>query len=298
MDKKEIKSVWAAFQQVQEQQALKKESEESPYPTLDKKKREKKGSNLEPAGGPADKLKGAISEDEVPSELKKNAEKMKKGTLPGQKNDKDGAKDDDHSSVKEWTGKEGNRRVAGGDKRKLKEDETDTPYPTPKKVKKAGDELEDVKNRSAKLKEEEGSYPAPKKVKKAGDALEPVNNRTAKLKEEDKEECPKCQGEGCDHCDDKGYHLKAESVQLDTSLFTQEELARIQEKTAGEPFMSTASEGEKKFFDDHKKSDKKLERMDDEWTDDGANAGKAVKSQAPNRGADNLSNGDSKSPGK
>ena len=268
MDKKEIKSVWAAFQQVQEQQALKKESEESPYPTLDKKKREKKGSNLEPAGGPADKLKGAISEDEVPSELKKNAEKMKKGTLPGQKNDKDGAKDDDHSSVKEWTGKEGNRRVAGGDKRKLKEDETDTPYPTPKKV------------------------------KKAGDALEPVNNRTAKLKEGDKEECPKCQGEGCDHCDGTGYHVKAESVQLDTSLFTEEELARIQEKTAGEPFMSTASEGEKKFFDDHKKSDKKFEDMEDQSEKDASDAGKAVKSQASNRGADNLSNGDSKSPGK
>ena len=296
MDKKEIKSVWAAFQQVKEQQAMKKESEESPYPTLDKKKREKKGSNLEPAGGPADKLKGAISEDEVPPELKKNAKKMKKGTLPGQKNDEDGAKDDDHSSVKEWSGKEGNRRVSGGDKRKLKEDETDTPYPTPKKVKKAGDELEDVKNRTAKLKEEEGPYPAPKKVKKAGDALEPVNNRTAKLKEGDKEECPKCQGEGCDHCDGTGYHVKAESVQLDTSLFTEEELARIQEKTAGEPFMSTASEGEKKFFDDHKKSDPKLENPGDHENSD--KAGKAVKSQAPNRGADNLSNGDSKSPGK
>ena len=35
-----------------------KESEESPYPSLDKKKREKKGSNLEDAGGPAAKLKG------------------------------------------------------------------------------------------------------------------------------------------------------------------------------------------------------------------------------------------------
>ena len=297
MDKKEIKSVWAAFLEVQEQQAMKKESEESPYPTLDKKKREKKGSNLEPAGGPADKLKGAISEDEMPPELKKNAKKMKKGTLPGQKNDDDGASDDDHSSVKEWSGKEGNRRVSGGDKRKLKEDETDTPYPTPKKVKKAGDELEDVKNRTAKLKEEEGPYPAPKKVKKAGDALEPVNNRTAKLKEEDREMCPKCQGEGCDHCDDKGYHMK-ESTQLDTSLFTEEELARIQEKTAGEPFMSTASEGEKKFFKDHQKSDKKFEDMEDQSEKDASDAGKAVKSQAPNRGADNLSNGDSKSPGK
>ena len=39
-----------------------KESEESPYPSLDKKKREKKGSNLEDAGGPAAKLKGEAVE--------------------------------------------------------------------------------------------------------------------------------------------------------------------------------------------------------------------------------------------
>ena len=112
MDKQEIKSVWAAYLEVQEAKkkldpvgqedgdidndgdedssdeylknrrkkigkAMKKddkkkdddddaddvkESEESPYPSLDKKKREKKGSNLEPAGGPADKLKGAVGE--------------------------------------------------------------------------------------------------------------------------------------------------------------------------------------------------------------------------------------------
>ena len=26
--------------------------------------------------------------------------------------------------------------------------------------------------------------------------------------DDDKVECPKCKGEGCDHCDDKGYHMK------------------------------------------------------------------------------------------
>ena len=99
MNKKEIKSVWAAFLEVQEAKkkaldpvgkedgdvdndgdedssdeylanrrkkvgaAMKKESsEESPYPSLDKKKREKKGSNLEDAGGPAAKLKGEAVE--------------------------------------------------------------------------------------------------------------------------------------------------------------------------------------------------------------------------------------------
>jgi len=183
MDKKVIQSVWSAYQEVQKEQSMKKESEESPYPSLDKKKREKKGSNLEPAGGPSDKLKGEsvdVEEGEVPPELKKNAAKMKKGTLPGQKNDKDGAKDDDHSSVKE---------------------------------------------------------------------------------------------------------------DLSASLFTAEELAGLEEKmkqpnddaSAGEPFMSTNSEGEKKFAADHKKSDKKFEDMEDQSEQDAADAGRGVKSQSPTR---------------
>ena len=28
---------------------------------------------------------------------------------------------------------------------------------------------------------------------------------------EDKVECPECKGEGCDHCDDKGYHMKEDN---------------------------------------------------------------------------------------
>lgn len=31
-------------------------------------------------------------------------------------------------------------------------------------------------------------------------------------KKEGKMECPKCKGEGCEHCDDKGYHMKEENV--------------------------------------------------------------------------------------
>ena len=137
MDKKEIMSVWAAYQQVQEKKKAKldpvgkedgdvdndgdedssdeylanrrkkvgaamkkegklppalqkaidkkkgkkvdddedekevKESEESPYPSLDKKKREKKGSNLEDAGGPAAKLKGEAVEKDGGTECPK-----------------------------------------------------------------------------------------------------------------------------------------------------------------------------------------------------------------------------------
>lgn len=29
--------------------------------------------------------------------------------------------------------------------------------------------------------------------------------------DDDKEECPKCKGKGCDHCDNKGYHMKEEA---------------------------------------------------------------------------------------
>ena len=41
------------------------------------------------------------------------------------------------------------------------------------------------------------------------------NRRKAvkKAMDEGKEECPKCEGEGCDHCDDKGYHKVDEAVE-------------------------------------------------------------------------------------
>jgi hypothetical protein len=40
------------------------------------------------------------------------------------------------------------------------------------------------------------------------------NRRKAvkKAMDEGKEECPKCEGEGCDHCDDKGYHMTNEAL--------------------------------------------------------------------------------------
>ena len=30
--------------------------------------------------------------------------------------------------------------------------------------------------------------------------------------DDDKVECPKCEGKGCDHCDDKGYHMKKDEA--------------------------------------------------------------------------------------
>ena len=35
--------------------------------------------------------------------------------------------------------------------------------------------------------------------------------------EEHKIECPKCKGEGCDHCDGKGYHIEEEAPTVSTT---------------------------------------------------------------------------------
>ena len=50
-----------------------------------------------------------------------------------------------------------------------------------------------------------GSHPKPNKA----NVLSIVKNMMENL-EEGREECPKCEGKGCDHCDDKGYHEVSE----------------------------------------------------------------------------------------
>lgn len=41
------------------------------------------------------------------------------------------------------------------------------------------------------------------------------------MKKEGKVECPKCEGKGCNHCDDKGYHMKEENIdELSTKTMT------------------------------------------------------------------------------
>mgnify|MGYP001064759359 CR=1 FL=1 len=41
-----------------------------------------------------------------------------------------------------------------------------------------------------------------------------------KAMKEEKVECPKCEGEGCDHCDDKGYHEEAVEIDPDSGETT------------------------------------------------------------------------------
>ena len=186
-----------------------------------------------------------------------------------------------------------------------------------------------------------------KKGKKTDDEEEEVKSEST---ESDKEECPKCKGKGCEHCDDKGYHSKKESYDLSdqelldeltdkdratiakrkqmrsnpstaakmkgrptagksaraaairgrrmegSELFSDEELAAIDEKmqpnsnaAPGEKHASTASAGEKKFADDHKKSDPKLARPGD--GESAVAAGRASK-QSPGRRGDNSGSGD------
>jgi len=214
MDKKEIQSIWAAFQEVQEKKKA---------PVT---KKDDDGEGMDPVG----------AED---------------GDI-----DNDGDKDSSDEYLK-------NRRKKVG-----KEIEKDK---------------EDVK---------EGELPPALK-----------KNAEKKKKEDDKDEeeveeeveCPKCKGEGCDHCDGKGYHMAKKETyskkMKESSLFSEEELAALEEKmkqpnddaSAGEPFGSTNSEGEKKFARDHKKSDKKFEDMEDQSEKDASDAGKAVKSQSPTR---------------
>jgi hypothetical protein len=290
MDRKEIKSIWSAWQEVQEKKA----------PVT---KKDDDGEGMDPVG----KADGDI--------------------------DNDGDKDSSDEYL-------ANRRKTIGKamkKEEVEEDKSQFMYAA-KQAKKKGDQefvfagkkykTEDAYN----MKEED--YPVPPKTKKPGDAMEPVNNRTAKLKEGKKVECPKCEGKGCDHCDDKGYHMSEgesdgpypspekkkkpgdalEPVNNRTAklkeseLFSEAELAELEEKakhvgtkgpepTAPEEFMSTSSASEKKTFADHEAgSDKKIEDYEEMGEMDGANAGKAVKTQSSGRRGDNLKVGDNAMP--
>lgn len=207
------------------------------------------------------------------------------------------------------------------------------------------------------------------------------------LEEGTKTECPKCEGKGCDHCDDTGYHMdeacsggrkmKNEKLsskekmargmynekQLDpvgqedddvdndgdtdssdkylknrrkkvtksvkggdkdpaeiskiestenvkesledqlTAMFAQiAESIDLSEKkdehtkgaTDAEEIDSKESPMSKEFIAKHKKSDKKIEDAEEDGHDKTFKAGGKDMKQAPNRGNDNLSNGDKK----
>jgi hypothetical protein len=178
MDKKEIMSVWAAFQEVQE----------------------KKKAKLDPVGkedGDVDNDGDEDSSDEYLANRRKKvgAAMKKEGTLPPalQKaiDKKKGKKvDDDDSDEKSDDG--------DSDEKSKKPEKGVNPFAKKKDVKES----------------EESPYPTlnKKKREKKGSNLEDAGGPAAKLKGEAVEkgevECPKCKGKGCDHCDDKGTHVK------------------------------------------------------------------------------------------
>jgi hypothetical protein len=57
------------------------------------------------------------------------------------------------------------------------------------------------------LRKEIGEYMSPEMMKKMG-VENPLSGKKYPYQQEDKVVCPKCDGEGCEHCDDKGYHLE------------------------------------------------------------------------------------------
>ena len=167
-----------------------------------------------------------------------------------------------------------------------------------------------------------------------------------KMKKESKMECPKCKGDGCSHCDDKGYHMEEETMQETLKTVKSERLVaswgdfsekydeinfkgkkRPQDRPLGksdekppspganqpkdmggkgnsefekhtygatppEGMFDKESEKSKAFIKMHQQSDPEWENKEDEGHDDVSKAGRGVKKQSPDRGGDQLKNGD------
>jgi hypothetical protein len=65
-------------------------------------------------------------------------------------------------------------------------------------------------------------------------------------KNEQKVECPKCKGEGCDHCDNKGYHMMDEGSAEEYQKFFKSALKKF---GVDSPADFKSDEEKKKFFD-------------------------------------------------
>ena len=67
-----------------------------------------------------------------------------------------------------------------------------------------------------------------------------------KPKNEEKMECPQCKGEGCDHCDGKGYHTMDEGSKEEYEKFFKASLKKF---GVDSPADFKSDEEKKKFFD-------------------------------------------------
>ena len=294
MDRKQIKSIWAAWQEVQEKKA----------PVTNK---DDDGEGMDPVG----KADGDIDNDGDKDASDKYLAKRRKAIGKAMSKESTHDKTEDKSQfmyAAKQAKMDGDKEFVFAGKKYSVEDAynmKEEDYPVPPKTKKPGDAMEPVNNRTAKLKEGETDkpYPTPEKKKKPGDALEPVNNRTAKLKEGENDKpypTPEKKKKPGDELED----VKNRTAKLkESELFSEAELAALEEKaqpndtgTPPEEFMSTASEGEKKFYADHQKSDKRIEDLDKVEDADIVKAQKAVKTQSSGRRGDNLTVGDNAMP--
>lgn len=336
MDKKEIMSVWAAFQEVQEKKhkkldpvgkedgdvdndgdedssdeylanrrkkvgsAMKKEGaeESAPYPSLDKKKRGKKGSNLEDAGGPAAKLKGEAVEIECPKCKGKGCDHCDdKGTHVKESyvNFVESLDNEALEEYVDWLMEEDQidelsadllNRAA--DKAKKKSDFH----------MKASNKRDSTNDRIAK------KHGSTARHSGASDKAKSAQNRNFS-KAGDQYDKSRVKGNQANKFSAAAKKKSAtseawemissvfESRQLER-LLSPQELAAIQEKMQpgdtggkGEEFMSTSSPKEKKVMADHEAgSNKKYEDWEEVGEMDASKAGKAVKSQSPKRGGE------------
>lgn len=117
-----------------------------------------------------------------------------------------------------------------------------------------------------------------------------------KSMKEEKVECPKCKGDGCDHCDDKGYHEEAVEIDPDDGEVTkkkvdkkakkgEEEKTDMNEAKQGpnaedQEKLEPRAKGEKDFADKH---DVEVKDRPDAVKQDNADKMK----QAPARPGDN-----------
>jgi hypothetical protein len=151
-----------------------------------------------------------------------------------------------------------------------------------------------------------------------GDDLAALRAKKKGQKAEAKMKCPKCDGKGCDHCNDTGYHTQDESScgkmrKEETEILSIRHALKIMAEravkaadkahtkgaTKPEEIMDKESPKSKEFAAQSTDKDGEPHKdFDEKGHDDMEKAGRAVKSQAPARKGDNLNNGDSKSPEK
>ena len=73
--------------------------------------------------------------------------------------------------------------------------------------------------------------------------------------DEDKVECPKCKGEGCDHCDDKGYHMKKDDDEKKVDEAVKKEDNTNDKSDDGDGMDKVQPKALKKKFADRKDKD-------------------------------------------